>query len=209
MSKQKTKKPSLLPVRAAMAGFPIATIAVLYLWVTGYPPEDWAFVGGVLYLCLFGSGILVAHLALIIARRLDQYGRRVASDRGIDIDQPRMPDPARAIAKSGIMVCILVLLMGTIWGLALSFLNLVISNMELAPLDGNLGTVAIYVLLIGFCGLSLVFSMSAAIFYLASEGSRGIWLVLMRARTGAMMVGLELGASIFGGPQSSRGSLRF
>ena len=196
------KIPVPIPAKAMLDSLPIALAAVAFLWSTGYPVEEWPFVGGSLYVCLLGSGTLVGRSALYIAKRLDRYGRSVALEIGIDMDAHRAPSPVRGITRFVIAAVIFSILTGAVWGLALNALSLVMSRLEMAPLGANLGVVALALLCVGFCGLVLVFGLAAAVFYLASARSRRLLSALMRARASAVL-GLERGVPFYGGTELS------
>ena len=193
MDNKGRERASLLPVRAMVAGLPVVMATVAFLWSTGYPEEEWAFIGGVLCLGLFGSGTLVGLSALFIAKWLDAYGRRLAGGWGIDLDSPDVSGSVPRKARFLIGGALVVLMLSAMWGLALNVLVLVMSGLEMVPLGAGLAGIAVALLCIGLCGLLLAFGVPAAVLYLADGHSRVLSWVLTRGRPGALnaVLGLE------------------
>ncbi len=196
-----SKNDLLLPVRAAVMGFPIALIAVAFLWITDYPPEQWPFIAGVLVICLFASAMLLQYSTLFVARLVNRYGRRVLLQRDIDPDVPEPADSNRRSIRLLYAVVVFLLLTGAVWGVALNILTLVMARLELPPFVDGFGAVAYTLLGVGLGGLVLAFGIPAAVFYLASDDSSRLSRAVTRARAGALsaLLGVEQGVPFYGG----------
>ena len=190
------KRASLLPGRALWAGFPVTVAAVSFLWVTGYPVEEWPFIGAVLMGCMFLSGTFVGLAVFFVGRWLEQYGRRVLLQRGIDAEPLDQGDGVPGAIQIVIVAAVVLLMSATIWGASVYGLVLVISRMNMPPLGAELAVVAPILLGVGVFGLFVAFGTPATVFFLASGGSPRLVSTEMRARasTARAFLGLALRA---------------
>ena len=163
-----TKKEILLPVRAVLAGWPMATAAVAFMWTTGYPVDEWVTVAVVFTVCVLITVKLVVGLTLFIAKRLDRYGRQVVSDLGIDLD---MREPSSRTSALIVAAFVMLIIWGTAWGAAVQASALVVSRMGLPSLGAELSVATLIMLYVGIGGLALATGIPAAIFYTASHRS--------------------------------------
>ena len=176
------KRASLLPGRALWAGLPITVATVSFLWVTSYPAEEWPYIGAVLTGCMFLSGIVVGLTVFFVGRWLDQYGRRVLLQRGIDAESLDQGDRVPGAIQIVIAVAVLLLMSATIWGASLFGLVLAVSRMNMPPLGVELTVIGPALLCVGAFGLLVAFGAPATVFFLLSRRSPGVISNVMRAR---------------------------
>ena len=192
MNDRLMKRASLLPGRALWAGLPITVAAVSFLWVTGYPAEEWPYIGAVLASCFFLSGTLMGLMVFFVGQWLDQYGRRVLLQRGIDADTLDPGDSVPGAFRIIIVAAVVLPMSATIWGTSVYGLVLVMSRMNMAPLGAELAVVALILLGVGVFGLFVAFGAPATVFFLASEGSPRLASTEMRARASSARAFLGL-----------------
>ena len=149
--------------RAFVTAVPLTMASGVFLGVTGYPIEEWPFVGGVVAASLLLSGILVLWSLVFLGKKLADYGRLVLAERGVDVDAAGAAVP-RAFWVTASLV-FLFLLLATVWGLGLSVLVIVLERMGMLPLGGSLSLVAAVMFLVGVCGFVLLFSVQLLLYY--------------------------------------------
>ena len=197
------KRASLLPGRALWAGLPITVAAVSFLWVTGYPAEEWPYIGAVLAGCAFLSGTLVGLSVFFVGRWLDRYGRRVLLQRGIDADTLDQKDRVPGAVKVVVVVAILLLMSATIWGASLFGLVLAVSRMNMPPLGAELAVIGPVLLAVGVLGLLVAFGAPATVFFLLSQRTPGMISKVMRDRGSAAKTVLSLALRARVGPSEA------
>lgn len=157
----------VLPISDFPAAALYATGLLLLLVSIGYPVEEWALTGAVLYLFCRVALELVVALVLGVSRSLLRYGERVA--RRLPASAPDKPTAAENRAGLALAFVIGVLLAWAAVGLGLVSGALVVGNLELTPLPGYLlwfaGAAA------AICGVGLfgIFGLIAAVFYAAAN----------------------------------------
>ena len=178
-----------LLVRAVAIAVPLTMVSGVFLGVTGYPIEEWPFVGGVFAASLLLSGTLVLWSLVFLGKKLADYGRLVLAERGVDVDAA----VARAAVPRAFWVIaslvFLFLLLAIVWGLGLSVLVLVLERMGMPPLGGSLPLVADVMFLVGVCGFGLVFSVQLLLYYSVRRMERQWILVSAVARIVFSLVG--------------------
>ena len=200
MNDRLMRRATLLPGRALWAGIPATMAAVSFLWITGYPAEEWPFIGAVLAGCMFLSGTLVGLTVFFVGRWLDQYGRRVLLQRGIDEATLDQRDKVPGAVQLGIVLAAVLPMSATIWGASLLGVVLVVSRMDMPPLGYALSAIGPVLLGLGACGLLLVFGAPAALFFLLNYRSRGLVSSVVRARGSAARTVLSLASTARLGP---------
>ena len=120
---------------------------------------------GVFAASLLLSGALVVWLLIFLGNKLNEYGRLVLAERGVDVDATfAEATVSRAFWVTGSLV-FLSLLTGTVWGLGLSVLVFVLEYMSMPPFGGSFPLVAHLMLLVGVFGLTLVLSLQLLLYY--------------------------------------------
>ena len=197
------KRASLLPVRALWASLPITVAAVSFLWVTDYPEEKWPHIGAVLAGCTFLSGTIVGLSVFFAGHWLDQYGREVLLQRGIDADTLDQGDGVPGAVRILVVVAVLLLMSAAIWGASLFGLVLAVSRMDMPPLGAELAVVAPILLGVGVVGLFTAFGAPATVIFLLSRGSPGLVPTVMRARASTARRVLSLALRARQGPSEA------
>ena len=154
-----------LPGRAFVAAVFLTTVSGVFLGVTGYPIEEWPFVGGVVAASLLLSGALVLWSLVFLGKKLADYGRLVLAERCVDVDAAVAEAPVPRALWVATFSVFLFLLFATVWGLGLSVLVIVLERMGMPPLGGSLSLVAGVMFLVGVCGFGLVFSVLLLLYY--------------------------------------------
>lgn len=151
--------------RALILAIPLTVILGVFLAITGYPVEEWPFVAGVFVVALALSSTFVSLLLLVIGKRLIDYGRLALAERGVDVDAEEPEIEVPKVPLVALTVISVLLLMGTVWGLAISALVFVLERMAMPPLVAGLPSAGQIMLLVGACGLALGMSFHFALFY--------------------------------------------
>lgn len=186
MNDRLLKRAIMLPGRSLWSGLPIATAIVAFLWGTGYPAEEWPFIGGIVTVFLFLSAILVGLGVFFIGRWEDRYGRRVLLRCGIDVDRLDSGDAVSGASKIAVLAFVLLLMSSAIWGAATSGLVLVVSRMDMPPLGPEFGVISLVLLGVGLFGLLVAFGIPAVLFFLVSRNSLREESSAMQARAGTV-----------------------
>ncbi len=143
---------------------PLTIVAGVFLGITGYPVEEWPFVGGVFAVSLLLSGTLVIWLLRFVGNKLNDYGRSALADRGIATDAA-VVDAAVPRIPWIVATVVVLLLLGTVWGLALTVVVLVLESMAMPPLGAGLPLVAAVLLFVSAGGLAVSLLLGFGIFY--------------------------------------------
>ena len=152
-------------IRVFVFAVPMTITVGVFLGVTGYPVEGWPFVSGVFVVALYLSSTLVTWLVLVIGRRLIDYGRLVLTERGVDVDSMGSEVQVPRIPLIVLTICAVLLVAGTVWGLAINGLVVVLDRTTLPPLAAGLPGAADIMFLVGACGLALGMTFHFALFY--------------------------------------------
>ena len=184
MNDRLLKRALLLPGRSLWSSLPIATAVVAFLWSTSYPAEEWPFIGGIVTVLLFLSGTFVGLGVFFIGRWEDQYGRRVLLRCGIDVNSLDSEDAVSGASRAAVLLFVVLLMSATIWGAATSGLVLVVSWMDMPPLEPEFGVISLVLLGVGLFGLLVAFGIPATLFFLVSRNSRRAKSPAMQARAG-------------------------
>ena len=156
-------------VRAFSFAVPLTIVQGIILGITGYPVEEWPFVAGVFVICLLLSGCFVTWSLLMVSKKLNDYGRLVLAELGVDVDAA-----AREVSVPGILWVILgvvfvLLLIGAIWGLALKALVFILQYMAMPPIGTELPLAANVMVFVGVGGLALGLLLNLVLCYLVRQ----------------------------------------
>lgn len=157
----------VLPISDFPAAAIHATLLLLLLVSIGYPVEEWAVTGAVLYLFFRVSLEIVVALTLGVSRSLLRYGERVA--RRLPAATPANRTAAENRAGLAFAFAIGVLLTGAALGLGLGSGAWAVSNLGMTPLPEYFLPVAGILAAIGVGGLGGIFGLFAAVFYSAAN----------------------------------------
>ena len=143
-----------LMVRAFFIAVPLTIVSAVFLAVTDYPVEEWPFVAGVFAASLLLSTTLVSWLLIFLGEKLNQYGRQVLAERGVDLDAAIAAHPVPKPPWVVLTVTLILLLIGTTWGLALNILVTILDHMGMPLFGPGLPFVAKIMFVVGSSGLA-------------------------------------------------------
>ena len=135
------------------------------LAVMGYPIAEWPFVSGVFAVSLLVSGSLVSGVLALVCKRLNDYGRLVLAERGVDINAEDTKESVPRISRIIVGTVFFLLVVGAAWGLALTGLVFVIEFMAMPPLGTWVGLAGTVVSAVGVVGLAIGLSLYWAVCY--------------------------------------------
>lgn len=154
-----------LVVRASSFAVPLTVALGIFLGITKYPVEEWPFVAGIFAASLLLSGSLVTWLLPLVGKKLNGYGHLVLAERGVDVDAVLAEAPVPKAPWVILSVVFVLLLIGTVWGLALNILVFISERMGMPPFGADLPLVAASMFLVGSCGLGFGLSLHFALIH--------------------------------------------
>lgn len=153
----------ILPVEGFADAIIFATGVIALLALIGYPVEEWAVTGAVLYAAFWVSREVVTLLALSASKSLLWYGERVLRKLLVAMaDSPPSSDKPAGVKVSLVAI---ILLLSAIIGLAFGGGGLAINGIGLTPLPGYFPWIAWGLAAFGVTGLSLIFGLIALVFF--------------------------------------------
>ena len=160
---QKITNKIILPVEGFADAIIFATGVIALLALIGYPVEEWAVTGAVLYAAFWISREVVTRLALSASKSLLWYGERVLRKLMVAMaDSPSSGDKPASVKVSLVAI---ILLLSAVIGLAFGAGGFAIIIIGLTPLPGYFPWIAWGLAAFGVTGLSLIFGLIALVFF--------------------------------------------
>ena len=156
-------KKKILPVEGLGEAVIFATGVIALLAFIGYPVEEWALTGAVLYAAFWVCQEVVTRLAASVSKSLLRYGERVLRKlRGAMADYPHSGEKPAGVKVS---IVAIILLLSAVFGLAFGVGSFAINGIGLTPLPGYFYWIAWGLAALGIIGLSGIFGLIALVFF--------------------------------------------
>lgn len=170
MTEMKLSK--LLPVRDFPLAAAVAVAGIVFLGVSGHPPEEWPAIVVVFYMAFRVSLAGVMGLLTYSAKLLAAYGRRVLRRHGVELPPVAPEDPALRKVRVWLIAGIIVTVFSISAGLGIVAGDLAVAWLEITPLSPAFHWAAWGLLGCGSAGLLLLLGAPAMVFLAADARIR-------------------------------------
>ena len=165
MTEMKLSK--LLPVRDFPLAASVAVAGIVFLGVSGHPPEEWPAIVVVFYMAFRVSLAGVMGLLTYSAKLLAAYGRRVLRRHGVELPPVAPEDPALRKVRLWLIAGIILTIFSIPAGLGIVAGGLAVAWLEITPLAPAFQWAAWGLLGCGAVCLMLLLGTPAMVFLLA------------------------------------------